>query len=312
MLTNKSKWTLFTVISIAAIVLAIIFSNENVTINETRTIQPPPSLSFPSNSSISGTVKFDSISTNSFNLEYPSKVHIDFSAGHYGVGATITDNIGSHVLDLSFNNLVGANNPSGEFTGNPGAYNITISGPSSFAPSDPGKSVSYGLTLTTYKIITFSPTAEIVPIVKQIRNWTKFCFILVPVLIILILTLRIKPKPRPPVIPSMYDESQFEIYGQESTRNPPSKDDEINVIYEPNDPLHGSKLEDFNQKLKSKLNHDKASHLHKEVNKLYNNGDINLDQTFKIDDRIEKGKKSQESLDNIEDRLRNIKKNPNK
>ncbi len=183
---HNFKWPIFVAVSIAIIVVAILLSKDTTLINQTRTVQPPPSLSSPTESSISGTVNFDSTSTNSFNLDSPSKVHIDFQAGHYGVGATITDSTSSHLLDLSFSNISGQNNPSGEFTGNPGTYNVILSGPSSFAVSDVGKPVSFELSLTTYRIITYSPTTEIIAIHKSVRNWSRFYLISVPGLVILL------------------------------------------------------------------------------------------------------------------------------
>lgn len=120
------------------------------------------------------------------------------SAGHYGVGATIADSTGRHLLDLRFD--LSANHPSGGFTGDPGTYNVTLSGPSSFAVSDVGKPVSYTLGLTTYTITT-----------ESARNWSKFCLISIPSLVILLfLVLLLTVKTEGELPPSVVEPTREE------------------------------------------------------------------------------------------------------
>jgi hypothetical protein len=349
---NRLKWPIFTglsILSIAVIILAFSFSKETAIINETRTVQPPPTLSSPIQSSISGTVKFDSTSTNSFNLEYPGKVHIDLTAGHYGVGATITDSTGSHLLDLSFNNILGANNPNGEFTGNPGIYNITISGPSSLGPAGSSAMISYGLNLTKYRIITYSQITETIPIAKQVRDWTKFCLILVPSLVILLLlALRIKSlAPKVPVLktnarhtympPHLYSSPEGKRWevpsGGLPGDPPPPNTRETNETYEyqESDEIFSSRsfhdeAQDLMSKIKNnsrtpqrkynntneRLRDEKVSEFNKEVDDLVKERKLEIDEAIEISRDISNSKNKPHFIDDTYHRLWAIRRRPSK
>lgn len=183
---HSLKWGIFVVLLTCALVSAVIFGIEVIQVPEERTVQSSPTYSSPVESSLSGTVVYDSSSRIFFNLDYTSKVRVSLQARR-GMGVAITNEIGKNMLG-----------PSGEFIGSPGKYEALVTGPSSAYVSQVGQQVPYILILSISRLTTYPPVTKIVSVTKLVWAWSRFLLVLLPSLGFLLLLVVLIPSPKHP------------------------------------------------------------------------------------------------------------------